>query len=354
MPDFDSEFTPDTPLRILTAMMGNKGGPHALLFTGIEGSGKFEAARRLAMTLNCQSLRETVVGSGRHLSTQKPPPALTPCGACRSCRKIRSDTHPDILIVKPAGVFIKIDAVRELCRTLGMKPYEAAVRVVIICDAQAMNPSAANALLKVLEEPPERTVFVLTADHAAGLLPTVVSRCQQVRFHPLPAERLAKRLMEERGVSKEEALALAIMANGSLSRALSLHRAGWVQRRSWLLGQLAHLPRLRPGVVMAIASRLSKNREFFERYLEIIYTWIRDTAVCLSAPQEVIYRDVVADLQTAAAGRSTASILEQADMVSSAMQHLRNNANPRLTAEVLLLKLADTARLPYDSGERLS
>ena len=103
---------------------------------------------------------------------------------------------------------------------------------------------------------------------------------------------------------------------------------------------------------MAIASRMAKNREFLERYLQIIYTWARDMAVCRSTPQHVIFQDVIGDLQKAAANRSTRSILEQADMVSAAMQDLRTNANPRLTAEVLLMKLADTGRLPYDSGEQ--
>ena len=103
---------------------------------------------------------------------------------------------------------------------------------------------------------------------------------------------------------------------------------------------------------MAIASRMAKNREFLERYLQIIYTWIRDMAVCRGTPQHVIFQDVIGDLQKAAANRSTASILEQADMVSAAIQDLRTNANPRLTAEVLLMKLADIGRLPYDSGEQ--
>ena len=80
---------------------------------------------------------------------------------------------------------IKIDQIRELCQVLTMKPYEARVRVVIIADAHTLNPAAGNALLKMLEEPPARTVLILTAPQTGDLLPTIVSRCQHIRFKPI-------------------------------------------------------------------------------------------------------------------------------------------------------------------------
>ena len=89
-----------------------------------------------------------------------------PCGCCKSCRKIQTGNHPDIIQVKPFGPLIRIGQIRDLCRILAMKPYEARYRVVIISHAQAMNPAAGNALLKVLEEPPDRTILILTAMQA--------------------------------------------------------------------------------------------------------------------------------------------------------------------------------------------
>ena len=85
-------------------------------------------------------------------------------------------------------------AIRDLGRTLAVKPYEARQRVVVIDQAQAMNPQAGNSLLKLLEEPPAKTLLVLTAGNTYGLLPTIVSRCQQVRFKPIPEKTLAASL----------------------------------------------------------------------------------------------------------------------------------------------------------------
>ena len=100
------------------------------------------------------------------------------CGACHILAHAFLEKYGDpafkALWIRPAGSFIRIDVIRELCRVLAMRPYEASYRVVIICNAQAMNQPAGNALLKVLEEPPQGTIFILTADSGSGLLPTVL------------------------------------------------------------------------------------------------------------------------------------------------------------------------------------
>ena len=168
MPGFDSIIDQERPIRILLSLLFHGTIPHALLFTGIEGVGKKTAAVALAMACNCRR-----------------PVAVEPCGECAACRKIAAGAHPDILRVSPAGAMIKIDQIRELCQVLTMKPYEARVRVVIIADAHTLNPAAGNALLKMLEEPPARTVLILTAPQTGDLLPTIVSRCQHIRFKPI-------------------------------------------------------------------------------------------------------------------------------------------------------------------------
>ncbi|UCE54026.1 MAG: hypothetical protein JSV31_00865, partial [Desulfobacterales bacterium] len=164
MPGFTSIVDQERPIRILTALLYHGTLPHALLFTGIEGVGKREVAIALALACNClkknsgytPEINKTRVIIGQRI--HDPYSSVGPCGSCKSCRKIESGNHPDIIQVKPRGPFIKIAQVRALCDTLAMKPYEASTRVVIIHDAQSMNPAASNALLKILEEPPERTI----------------------------------------------------------------------------------------------------------------------------------------------------------------------------------------------------
>ncbi|MBW2248732.1 MAG: hypothetical protein JRF62_16445, partial [Deltaproteobacteria bacterium] len=158
----------EQPIRLLTTLLQNGTIPHALLFIGIEGVGKRTAAMALAMACNCKAIKPEHFSERMKIRSDGNIPSdqiktISPCGRCNSCRKIESGNHPDIIVLNPSGPFIRIGQIRELCGTLAMKPYEARLRVVIISDAQTMNLSAGNALLKLLEEPPDRTILILTA-----------------------------------------------------------------------------------------------------------------------------------------------------------------------------------------------
>jgi DNA polymerase-3 subunit delta' len=233
VPGFESIIEQDLPVRLLNTFLQNGTIPHALLFTGIEGVGKESTALAFAMACNC---------AGEDSKPTRPESDI-PCGNCKSCRKIEAGNHPDIIRVKPSGPFIKINQVRSLCQTLAMKPYEARRRVVIITEAQAMNPAAGNALLKMLEEPPLRTILILVATHTSDLLPTIVSRCQQIRFKPISNQHLESVLVERHGLDPGDAIIITTMAGGSLSRALHMHRTHWVNRRNWLIKEMDALTR---------------------------------------------------------------------------------------------------------------
>ncbi|MGD8520597.1 MAG: DNA polymerase III subunit delta', partial [Desulfobacterales bacterium] len=224
MPGFESIIDQERPIRILAALLHHGALPHALLFTGIEGLGREAVAIALAMACNClqkNSGEKTDVqntrGEGGHRKYDSIS-SVEACGTCKACRKIESGNHPDIIHIKPAGPIIKIAQVRALIHALAMKPYEASTRVVIIRDAQTMNPAAGNALLKILEEPPERTILILIATQTMDLLPTIVSRCQHIRFKPISAINLENMLINEHGLNREDAVAISAMANGSFSR----------------------------------------------------------------------------------------------------------------------------------------
>ena len=199
MSGFDSIIEQERPVRILKTLYRKGTIPHALLFIGQQGVGKRSAAIAFAMICNCIGM-ETPPPSRSNAQTRLRSPVIRtdePCGACPACRKIMSGNHPDVIHVKPTGAIIKIAQVRSLCEALSMKPYEAKMRVVIVTDAHTMNPSAGNALLKMLEEPPDRTILILTAPQRVDLLPTIVSRCQPVRFNPITRRRIASELVAE-------------------------------------------------------------------------------------------------------------------------------------------------------------
>lgn len=137
---------------------------HAYFFEGQAGVGKLEMAKEFAKAVNCQE------GKGEA------------CDVCLSCRKANMGNHPDIIVVGPDGRSIKNDQVKIIQTEMNLKPYESRRKVFIIDSADTMTPQAQNSLLKVLEEPPSSCLVILVSSNAAGLLPTVKSRCQRLHF----------------------------------------------------------------------------------------------------------------------------------------------------------------------------
>ena len=347
---FESILGQEQPIRLLTTLLRNGTIPHALLFIGIEGVGKQTTAMAFAMACNCLAQEPRHISEGTKSQAKNGHTTLdqtttaAPSGCCKSCRKIESGNHPDIILVKPSGPFIRIGQIRDLCHTLAMKPYEARLRVVIISDAQALHPAAGNALLKVLEEPPERTILILTAMQTSDLLPTVVSRCQHIRFNPIPQKNLEELLIEKQGVHPDDAKVIAIMANGSFSKALfmsrPLNRANWINRRIWLINEVESLSSRPIGSLMALAAKLSKNKELLADSLEVIKSWLRDLVIFKYHPEKIINKDLKDKIQRASMKMTDALLLSKIDYIQSAQKNIRANTNLRLTLEVLIMRLA--------------
>jgi DNA polymerase III delta' subunit len=143
--------------------------PHAFLFAGISGLGKTRVAKEFFKAVNCLERNAEA------------------CDRCRNCLKVMANTHPDLVELNPSSRWIKVDEVRDLLSEIGFKPFESRMKFVIIEPAEHLNRESANALLKTLEEPPQNTVIVLISHRPKLLLPTIVSRCQVIRFSPMEA-----------------------------------------------------------------------------------------------------------------------------------------------------------------------
>ncbi len=181
---------------------------HAYLFVGPEGVGKRLFATEFAKALLCD----------------RPPAPLTACDACPSCAQVAAGTHPDFFTVgKPEYKHdLPIDAVREFCGKLGLKPARGPRKVGLVEDADDFNDESANCFLKTLEEPPPGSVLVLLATSTERQLPTVLSRCQVVRLRPLPAEEL-RAVLADHGVADPVRVGrLVRLAGGSPGQALAL------------------------------------------------------------------------------------------------------------------------------------
>nr|HID58885.1 DNA polymerase III subunit delta' [Desulfobacterales bacterium] len=324
---FKSIIGQERPIRFLQQSLKKGMVANAYLFTGIEGIGKRTTATVFAMALNCLS-----------------PDGASPCGSCRSCRKIGSGNHPDVIYLERKGAFIRIDQVRELFREISFRPFEGKKRVVIITNAHTMNHEAANALLKVLEEPPAKTTFILTASQESDLLPTIVSRCQHITFSPIPAEKIAEVLIQERGLKKEEAMPLAVCAGGSLKKALSADVKDWMDWRKQLIEEFHTALSGSMQNIFEFSCRISPDRERLIDALEVLGSWFRDVLFRRLGFSNIINKDFNERIEEASRGNSIQELLMGISAIESAKNDILKNCNRRLRVEVMMIDLLYNVR----------
>jgi DNA polymerase III delta' subunit len=195
-----------TPIRLLKNLIRRQRIPNGLLFWGAAGVGKRLSAIALAKAINCKEEPEDS------------------CGTCLSCRKIAHDNHTDVKIIAPSGRSrnIGVDVIDFINDLATYHAFESDWRVIIIEDAERMREPAQNHFLKTLEEPPSDTVFILLTEYPGMLLPTIRSRCQQVRFSALRPETVTDLLIAEHDIDPTKAEALADVSQGQMTRALDL------------------------------------------------------------------------------------------------------------------------------------
>ena len=259
--------------------------PHAYLFSGTEGVGKEALAIEFAKMLFC-------TGEGER-----------PCDLCSSCKRIRSFQHPDFMFIFPSSAknvdeeraildsvnknpycrsrpwatpTIGIEQVREIRHAATLKPLEGR-RVVILTEAEKMTIPAANSLLKILEEPPETTHLILTASQVSGMLPTILSRCQEIRFGPLPDSEIELVLVEKNGIEPERARLISRISQGSYSRAQEWLDKGFKERRDNVI-EFLRMCLKDQGAQIEFVERLLRqyDKKVVKDILNLTLGWFRD------------------------------------------------------------------------------
>ena len=273
--------------------------PQSLLFYGQEGVGKKLCALTLSRILNCE--REE-----------------RPCGQCPNCLKIQKDIHPEVRLVAPPRDFILIDQIREIKKEIAFKPVLGRYRVYIIQEAHRIKEAAANAYLKILEEPPPQTIFILIAPTLYGFLPTILSRCEKVRFNPL-SYKLEESILADWGLEKEKASSLAFLSKGSPGRALEYIDRDIFDKQAKVLRIIEGLKGKGWDYFLEAAEEISLKEEA-DLYLDLFAIYFQNL------------------LRKEGSGRPS-QILSCLKIILEAKEMIARYVNLKLVLEVMLLKL---------------
>ncbi len=309
------------PLQLLQSMLQTGQMPHAFIFYGIEGIGKHTVALAFAKALNCPELKDDF------------------CGRCRSCEKIERQTHPDVAHIEPEKSVIKIEQIRELQQQIAYRPVEGQWKAVIIDQADRLTTQAANCLLKTLEEPPDSTVLVLVSRSIAGMLPTVLSRCQQIRFAPLPDQDITEYLRRS-GMAPDRAAQVTGYAQGSIKRALFLAGSDFLERRAEMASVLSRGSARHAADAFSLATSIADDDEATVPALEFLHSWYRDLLMLhegLTGP--VLYnRDMAEALSAACRHETRDSIVKKIQAIQAVRNSLALNVDVQLALESMLLQ----------------
>lgn len=304
---------------------------HAYLLTGPEHIGKTLLARRFAQTLLCTGASELA------------PDAVPqdPCHTCLACRKVLHKNHPDVHYIArpPDKQFILIDQVRALQSDSARRTMEGRRNIFIIEGMHEMNVQAANCLLKTLEEPEPDVVLLLTAPDPGVLLPTILSRVQQIPMQLLTTTQIRQALQERWHVADEDAALISALAAGRMGWAVeAVEKEDLLAERQAQLETLTRLPSLGRVQRFDLAQKLSAEGDKIKGILELWLLWWRDLVfAAYNCPDLVVNVDMRNLLQKQAASISPGESTRMIRNILRTLEVLDQNVNARVALEVLML-----------------
>ena len=311
----------DRAIRLLRSMIEKDETSGAHLFVGPDGVGKRSLSMEFAKAINCEKK------------------GLDACEECISCSKINSLNHPDVFIIhkEKESSFIKIDKIRDIIYQASLKPYEARKKIFIITDAEDMNEESQNALLKILEEPRDNQIFILTTSHVSGLLPTVVSRCKFVKFNLLSQAQIQELLIERHGFNEDEAVLFSHMALGSLARAIAFKNKDEVRERDRMLNDFF----FRKRAIFREEVCDEKKYSNLEESLQMLLFWYRDLLVSKFTEDKTVFlnADRIQEILSYSARFSAEKIERDISSVMKTIGYIKRNINPKMALFNMALEL---------------
>ncbi|MEW6088297.1 MAG: DNA polymerase III subunit delta' [bacterium] len=313
-------------IETLKRTIGNNRVPQAYLFTGPDGTGKHLVAKELAKALNCQK------NTGNA------------CNICSSCYKIEKGIHPDVQVISPFGKSggIRIEQIYGIRERIFLKPLEGRYKFYIIDQAEGLikpQEASGNALLKLLEEPPNDTIFVLIPSESKALIPTIVSRCQKIKFDYLSISEVERILQEKFFYNKEDTALAAAFSFGRVDRALSFKDEKTKTEREEVFNNLKS-PFLKN--FLNWAKDLGATREKAMDILDIMVFYLRDILVYkITNTKEILLNlDYFSNIE-AEQENTIESILGKISLIQKTKQLIEQNVNLQLALEVMFMDMTE-------------
>ncbi len=344
---FDKLIGNDPVKLILRRLLKSGRVPHSLLFAGAGGVGKRRFALELAKSIVCPNPK---VGEA--------------CDVCASCRRadnfnapkaddrdafkrVSFTEHPDIGFILPYNKNILVDAVRDLETEANFRPFEASNRFFLIDDADKMNDSASNALLKTLEEPPATSYIFLITSRPDALLPTIRSRCQTLRFAPVEASEIEKYLSKSKEFSAEDAALLSRLSGGRIGYARNADLDKFRGRRAAMLKVIESVSiNKNRAELFRVAEEMNdaKNKDDYEMSLDILQILLHDVwAIRNGAGEKVLINiDLIADLRRFAERIESKQLSVWLAEIETLRENLAVNLNRKIATDALFMQMANT------------
>lgn len=297
---------------------------HAYLLHGMPGVGKKSLAMALAANLFC------------------PDRTIDACGVCPVCRRVEQKKHPDFFIIEPSGNNIKIEQIREIQKKVQLKPYEGTIKVFLLTNSESMTREASNCLLKMLEEPPADTVFLLTATNLYSLMPTIISRCQTIPVGKASHEEI-EQLLQSQGLEAEKAKLYASLSDGIPGVALELafsERGQEIRRIAFEFEKVISTKDVNE--LIKIAEEMEKKKELPE-VIDQITLWYRDRLIWNQTGDKQLIVNMDMFEQLGSLSDDKEKLINGIEYLLEAKSSITQNVNTRLVLEVLFLRLAGMA-----------
>ena len=314
-------------MKQLQTMKEKKRLAHAYIFDGEKGTGKKDMMYFFIKLLLCENTDKNV-----------------PCETCRNCRRIDSGNHPNIREIEPDGATIKVDQIRDLLAQMTRTGVEEGLKIYVLHHADKLNSNAANTLLKFLEEPDGDVMAILLTEQIQGLLPTIRSRCQHIKFSKIPRAELVKQL-ESEGVTKTMASTVSMMTNEVETAIILTKDEQFAHARKTVL-KLVDVVRKNVQEALLLVHNewlpSIKEKHEMEQALDLLLYAYRDIVSVKANPDAACtYPDMLPLWNEIALSSTYEKLSKQMQAVLQARTNLQRNMNRTLLMEQLMLNLQE-------------